>query len=150
MISFIFLRVKESNNELEKERNSLTAEVAKLQLGGSEEIEKLRETNKELEEKLCDQSKELDETKEKLQAHDQAAKRAIAALQKEMALRVDQVRKDIVLALCLIASFRFEDKDVYEYAIVSILSSARAEPASFWQENMIVVVILQRVLARMS
>lgn len=86
-------RLKESNNELEKERNSLTAEAAKLQLDGSEEIEKLRETNKELEDKLCDQSKELDETKEKLQAHDQAAKRAIAALQKEMALRVDQVTK---------------------------------------------------------
>lgn len=86
-------RLKESNNELEIERNSLTAEAAKLQLDGSEEIEKLRETNKELEDKLCDQSKELNETKEKLQAHDQAAKRAIAALQKEMALRVDQVTK---------------------------------------------------------
>ena len=122
MISFIFLRLKESNNELEKERNSLTAEAAKLQLDGSEEIEKLRETNKELEDKLCDQSKELDETKEKLQAHDQAAKRAIAALQKEMALRVDQVRKDIVLALCITESFRFGDE--YEYEIFSILSSA--------------------------
>ena len=125
MISFVFLRLKDSNNELEKERNSLTAEAAKLQLDGSEEIEKLRETNKELEDKLCDQSKELDETKEKLQAHDQAAKRAIAALQKEMALRVDQVRKDIVLALYITESFRFGD-----------------EYASFWRENIIVVVIL--------
>ena len=127
MISFIFLRLEESNNELEKERNSLTAEAAKLQLDGSEEIEKLRETNKELEDKVCDQSKELDETKEKLQAHDQAAKRAIAALQKEMALRVDQVRKDIVLALYITENFRFAD-----------------EYASFWLENMIVVVILHR------
>lgn len=85
-------RVSESNNELERERDNLNAEVAKLQLGGNEENE-LKKSNQELQDKLHERSEELDETKEKLQAHDQAAKRAIAALQKEMALRVDQVTK---------------------------------------------------------
>ena len=44
-----------------------------------------------MEQKLQDKTEEFDASKEKLHAHDQAAKRAIAALQKEMALRVDQV-----------------------------------------------------------
>ena len=43
-----------------------------------------------------------------------------------------------------IESFRLEDEYDYEYEIFSILSS---EAASFWQENVIVVVILLRVLA---
>ena len=85
--------VKESNNELEKERDNLNAEVSKSQLNGIETNEALKNSNKELEDKLCKRTEELDESKEKLQAHDHAAKRAIAALQKEMALRVDQVSK---------------------------------------------------------
>ena len=44
-----------------------------------------------MEQKLQEKIEEFDALKEKLHAHDQAAKRAIAALQKEMALRVDQV-----------------------------------------------------------
>lgn len=44
-----------------------------------------------MEQKLQEKTEEFDASKEKLHAHDQAAKRAIAALQKEMALRVDQV-----------------------------------------------------------
>ena len=46
-----------------------------------------------MEDRIKETSEELVATQEKLQAHDQAAKRAIAALQKEMALRVDQVSK---------------------------------------------------------
>ena len=88
---FLQLRVKETNDELEKERDNLNTEISKLKLGGSEENETLRKSNQELEDKLQGRSEELVEAKEKLQAHDQAAKRAIAALQKEMALRVDQV-----------------------------------------------------------
>ena len=84
-------RIKESDYELEKERDNLNAEISKLQLVGSEENETLKNSNQELEDKLQERTKELDETKEKLQSHDQAAKKAIAALQKEMALRVDQV-----------------------------------------------------------
>lgn len=90
---FIFCSIKESNNELEKERDNLNAELSKSQLNGIENNEALKKSNKELEDKLCKRTEELDESKEKLEAHDQAAKRAIAALQKEMALRVDQVSK---------------------------------------------------------
>ena len=89
----LLFRVKNINNDLEKEQSNLNAEISKLQLSESEteEIEALRKSNQELEDKLKETSEELVATQEKLQAHDQAAKRAIAALQKEMALRVDQV-----------------------------------------------------------
>lgn len=65
----------------------------KLQLSEdeSEENELLKKSNQELDDKLKETTEELNATKKKLQDHDQAAKRAIAALQKEMALRVDQV-----------------------------------------------------------
>ena len=91
----LLLRVKDKNNDLEKEQSTLNAELSKLQLSESnnEENDALRKSNQELEDKLKETSEELDATQEKLQAHDQAAKRAIAALQKEMALRVDQVGK---------------------------------------------------------
>ena len=85
------LRIKDINGHLEREQSNLNAEVSKLQVSGSEENETLRKANRELEDKLQERTEELDVSKEKLQAHDQAAKRAIAALQKEMALRVDQV-----------------------------------------------------------
>ena len=50
-----------------------------------------------------------------------------------------------------IESFRFEHEDDYEYEVFSILSIVHArEPASFWQENVAAVIILQQVLARMS
>ena len=50
----------------------------------------------------------------------------------------------------LLESFRFSDEDDYEYEIFSILINAHAEPASFWRENVIAVVIMLRFLARMS
>lgn len=86
-------RVKESSNEWAQERVNLNAEILKLQLNGSEEREVLKKSKLDLENELHKRTEELTEAKEKLQAHDQAAKRAIAALQKEMALRVDQVTK---------------------------------------------------------
>ena len=49
--------------------------------------------------------------------------------------------------LCSGFQMRSEDEDDYEYGIFSILMR---EPASFWRENVIAVVILQRDLARMS
>ena len=94
-----FFRVKDLNNELEKEQGNLNAELSKLQLSesNSEENDALRKSSQELEDKLKETSEELVATQEKLQAHDQAAKRAIAALQKEMALRVDQVGKSFYI-----------------------------------------------------
>lgn len=86
-------RVKDKNDQLVKEKSNLTAEISRLQVSENEESETLRKANQEFEQKLQERTEELDTTKEKLQAHDQAAKRAIAALQKEMALRVDQVTK---------------------------------------------------------
>ena len=88
---FYAFRVKESSNEWAQERVNLNAEILKLQLNGSEEREVLKKSKLDLENELHKRTEELTEAKEKLQAHDQAAKRAIAALQKEMALRVDQV-----------------------------------------------------------
>ena len=89
------LRVRDTNKDLEKEHGYLNAELSKLQLSESksEENDALKTRNQELEDKLKETSEELVATQEKLQSHDQAAKRAIAALQKEMALRVDQVGK---------------------------------------------------------
>ena len=51
-----------------------------------------------------------------------------------------------------IESFRFEDKDDYEYAIFPpILSSACARVSQrLWRENVVAVVILERVLGRAS
>lgn len=87
------LRVRKSNLELGIERDNLNAEISNLQLNGDEETETLKKNNQDLEDTLQKRTGELVELNEKLQAHDQAAKRAIAALQKEMALRVDQVSK---------------------------------------------------------
>ncbi|KAL9983864.1 hypothetical protein ACROYT_G006107 [Oculina patagonica] len=88
-------RIKNINDELESEKGNLSAEILKLQLSEdeSEENELLKKSNQELDDKLKETTEELNATKKKLQDHDQAAKRAIAALQKEMALRVDQVTK---------------------------------------------------------
>ena len=50
-------------------------------------------------------------------------------------------------------TFRFQDEDSYKqviFSILQLLAVLRGEPASFWQENMIVVIILLRVLTRMS
>ena len=52
----------------------------------------------------------------------------------------------LLRVLARIERLRFEDKDEYEYEIFSIL----IEPVSFWRENVIAVVILILVLARMS
>ena len=94
----IICRAKEKNEELEKEHGTLSTEVSKLKLNESEENERLKNNIREVESKFQECLQELDASKEKLQAHDQAAKRAIAALQKEMALRVDQVCTHTVLS----------------------------------------------------
>ena len=50
-----------------------------------------------------------------------------------------------------VESFTFEHEYDYEYEIFLIVSIVLArEPASFWRENVVAVVILLRVLARMS
>lgn len=86
-------REKESYNELAKERNILSLNVSQLQVNGSEETKELKKSRQQFEDELKKRTEELTECKEKLHAHDQAAKRAIAALQKEMELRIDQVTK---------------------------------------------------------
>lgn len=86
-------REKESYNELAKERDILSLNVSQLQVNGREEIKELKKSRQEFEDELKKRTEELTECKEKLHAHDQAAKRAIAALQKEMELRIDQVTK---------------------------------------------------------
>lgn len=86
-------REKESYNELAKERDILSLNVSQLQVNGSEETKELKKSRQEFEDELKKRTEELTECKEKLHAHDQAAKRAIAALQKEMELRIDQVTK---------------------------------------------------------
>ena len=47
-----------------------------------------------------------------------------------------------------IERFRFWDEDDYDYETFWVVLAR--EPASFWRENVIVVVILLRVLVRMS
>lgn len=86
-------REKESYNELAKERDILSLNVSQLQVNGREETKELKKSRQEFEDELKKRTEELTECKEKLHAHDQAAKRAIAALQKEMELRIDQVTK---------------------------------------------------------
>ncbi|XP_029210181.2 coiled-coil domain-containing protein 186-like isoform X2 [Acropora millepora] len=86
-------REKESYNELAKERDILSLNVSQLQVNGSEETKELKKSRQQFEDELKKRTEELTECKEKLHAHDQAAKRAIAALQKEMELRIDQVTK---------------------------------------------------------
>ncbi|XP_074613266.1 coiled-coil domain-containing protein 186-like [Acropora palmata] len=86
-------REKESYNELAKERDILSLSVSQLQVNGIEETKELKKSRQEFEDELKKRTEELTECKEKLHAHDQAAKRAIAALQKEMELRIDQVTK---------------------------------------------------------
>ena len=50
----------------------------------------------------------------------------------------------------MIESFRFCNKDNYDYEISQYWVVLAREPASFWRENVVAVVILLRVLARMS
>ncbi len=69
------------------EADAGTAKIEKL-----EDIVKLERIVSELEAECKSVEVERDIAKEKLAAHDAAAKRAITSLQKEMALRVDQVR----------------------------------------------------------
>ena len=72
------------------------------QLEKIEDIVKLEKIVSELE-KDCEKfQKERDAAKEKLAAHDVAAKRAITALQKEMTLRVDQVRIHFCFAFLVV------------------------------------------------
>lgn len=91
---YMLFREKESYNELTKERDKLSLDISQLQVSGSEETEELKKSRQEFEDELKKRTEELTECKEKLQAHDQAAKRAIAALQKEMELRIDQVSEE--------------------------------------------------------
>lgn len=92
-------REKESYNELAKERDILSLNVSQLQVNSSEETKELKKSRQEFEDELKKRTEELTECKEKLHAHDQAAKRAIAALQKEMELRIDQVSEENALAV---------------------------------------------------
>ena len=48
----------------------------------------------------------------------------------------------------VLETFWFYDENDYEYEIFSIKGSATREPASFWRENVVAVVILLRVLER--
>lgn len=75
----------------QKERDKLSTELAKLHIERLEERDGLKEKVKSLDEVNMKLEDELETVKGKLQAHDSAAKRAITAIQKEMALRVDQV-----------------------------------------------------------
>ena len=95
----MLFREKESYNELAKERDILSLDISQLQVNGSEETKELKKSRQEFEDELKKRTEELTECKEKLQAHDQAAKRAIAALQKEMELRIDQVSEENALAV---------------------------------------------------
>lgn len=75
----------------QKERDKLSTELAKLHIERLEERDGLREKVKHLDDTNNKLEEELETVKGKLHAHDSAAKRAITAIQKEMALRVDQV-----------------------------------------------------------
>ena len=95
----MLFREKESYIELAKERDILSLNVSQLQVNGSEETKELKKSRQQFEDELKKRTEELTECKEKLHAHDQAAKRAIAALQKEMELRIDQVSEENALAV---------------------------------------------------
>ncbi|XP_048584681.1 coiled-coil domain-containing protein 186 [Nematostella vectensis] len=89
-------KLKSTTNELDKaqkERDKLSTELAKLHLERVDEREALCARIKELEENEKAQEGELHTYKEKLDKHDQFAKRAISSLEKEMVFRVDQVTK---------------------------------------------------------
>ena len=60
----------------------------------------------------------------------------------------DAIRRVLCEIGELVETFRFWDEYNHEYEILSILNNT--EPASFWRENVIAVVIPPRVLARMS
>lgn len=103
----------------------------KLQLSEdeSEENELLKKSNQELDDKLKETTEELNATKKKLQDHDQAAKRAIAALQKEMALRVDQVSNSCN------SIFIFITKKNLKLTIIIILKKMFAHPSALSFES---------------
>lgn len=65
--------------------------VMQYQLGDIESTVKLEKAVSELQTQVEELKEERDNAKEKLAAHDAAAKRAITALQKEMSAREEQV-----------------------------------------------------------
>ncbi|XP_031568951.1 coiled-coil domain-containing protein 186-like [Actinia tenebrosa] len=85
--------VNSTLDSTQKERDKLSTELAKLHIERLEERDGLKEKVKSLDEVNNKLEDELETVKGKMQAHDSAAKRAINAIQKEMALRVDQVTK---------------------------------------------------------
>ena len=105
-------REKESYNELAKERDILSLNVSQLQVNGSEETKELKKSRQQFEDELKKRTEELTECKEKLHAHDQAAKRAIAALQKEMELRIDQVSEENALTVNTDKNFAHQDESI--------------------------------------
>ena len=67
----------------------------------------------------------------------------ISSLKSEIGLKIP------IWILVKKRTLRFFDEDDYEYEISQYWVLLKREPASFWRENVIAVVILQGVLARM-
>lgn len=84
-------RLKTTLEETQKERDKYSTQLAKLHIEKTEEKDSLHVKIASLDKENQRLEDDLESVKDKLQAHDTAAKRAINAIQKEMALRVDQV-----------------------------------------------------------
>ncbi|XP_077992275.1 coiled-coil domain-containing protein 186-like isoform X2 [Glandiceps talaboti] len=87
---------EEKANELKLSHQATTAlrsEIQRIQAKESSTIDTYQVTVKQLETMVDVQKREIAQFKEKQLSHDAAAKRAIATLKKEMATRVDQVKK---------------------------------------------------------
>ncbi|CAH1785109.1 unnamed protein product, partial [Owenia fusiformis] len=78
-------------DETKKQRDTLQAELNAIKTSSTEDIYMAQ--IKEMENTLAEQSKEIQAGKDKLLAHDAAAKRAITKLQQELKHRLDQVSK---------------------------------------------------------
>ena len=92
MFIFFLLSLKIALEKEQGQKARLEAEASSLQNERREVNKELESRIQELEGKCTARETELEATKEKQVSHDQAAKRAIAALQKEMTLRIDQVQ----------------------------------------------------------
>ena len=76
-----------------QEKKDLQIEVSSSNDESDVNYKALEEKVETLETKHADCEKELSVTKDKLYAHDMAAKKAISSLKRELTLRVDQVTK---------------------------------------------------------
>nr|XP_002733997.1 PREDICTED: uncharacterized protein C10orf118 homolog [Saccoglossus kowalevskii] len=87
---------QEKNRELQlahQAANTLRSDIQRVQAKESSTIETYQTTVKQLQAAVEYQKREVSQSREKLMSHDVAAKKALSKLQKEMATRVDQVRK---------------------------------------------------------